>query len=158
MSIAKFHLREPKNEPYLSYAPGTPERDALQAELKKLKSKTIEIPAIIGGKEVKTGNTYDVVCPHNHSHVLAKAHLCGEKEVAMAIEASKKAQKAWAELPWEERAAVFNKAADLIAGRYRNLMNASTMLGQSKTAQQAEIEAAGELCDFSDLTHGTIKN
>lgn len=148
MSIAKFHLREPKNEPYLSYAPGTPEREALQAELKRLKSQTIEIPAIIGGKEFKTGNTYDVVCPHKHGHVLAKAHLCGEKEVAMAIDASKKAQKDWADLPWEERAAVFNKAADLIAGRYRNLMNASTMLGQSKTAQQAEIEAAGELCDF----------
>ena len=148
MSQATFHLREPKNEPYLSFAPGTPERNALQKELKRLKSETIEIPAIIGGKEVKTGRLLDVVCPHNHGHVLAKAHLCGEKEVAMAIEAAKKAQATWAALPWEERAAVFNKAADLVSGPYRMLMNASTMLGQSKTAHQAEIEAAGELADF----------
>lgn len=148
MSLAYFKVEEPKNEPYLSYAPGTSERDALQAELKRLGSEKIEIPAIIGGKEVKTGRTYDVVCPHDHKHVLATAHLCGEKEVAMAVEAANNARKEWAALPWEQRAAVFKKAADLITGPYRNLMNASTMLGQSKTAQQAEIEAVGELADF----------
>lgn len=148
VSQATFHLRQPANEPYLSYAPGTPEREALQAELKRLKAETIEIPAIIGGKEVRTGRMYKVVCPHDHQHVLANAHLCGEAEVKMAIEAASKAKAAWAALPWEERSAVFNKAADLITGPYRMRMNASTMLGQSKTAHQAEIEAAGELADF----------
>lgn len=148
MSQAIFKVEEPKNEPYLSYAPGTPERESLKKELELLKSEVIEIPAIIGGKEVKTDRTYDVVCPHNHKHKLATAYLCGEKEVKMAIDAALEARETWANLPWEERAAVFNKAADLVTGPYRELMNGSTMLGQSKTAQQADIEAAGELADF----------
>ena len=148
MSQATFFVKEPSNEPYFTFAPGTPERAALAAELERLKAEPIEIPAIIGGKPVKTGRIYEVVCPHDHGHVLARAHLCGENEVAMAVEAAAHARKGWAALPWEERMAVFSKAADLVAGPWRMTMNASTMLGQSKTAHQAEIEAAGELCDF----------
>lgn len=148
MSNAYFKIQEPQNEPYHSYAPGTPERERLKKRLEELKSEVIEIPAIIGGKEVRTENTADVVMPHNHGHKLATVHLCGEKEVNMAVEASLKAQKEWAALPWEERVAVFLKAADLVAGSWRDTMNAATMLGQSKTPHQAEIEAAGELADF----------
>ncbi len=148
MSNAYFNVQEPKNEPYNSFAPGTPERETLKKRLKELKSEVIEIPAIINGKEVKTGRTADVVMPHNHGHKLATVHLCGEKEVNMAVDAALEAQKEWANLPWEERVAVFQKAADLVTGPWRDTMNASTMLGQSKTPQQAEIEAAGELADF----------
>lgn len=148
MPNAYFNIQQPKNESYNSYAPGTPERESLKKRLKELKSETIEIPAIINGKEVKTGRTADVVIPHNHGHKLATVHFCGEKEVDMAVEAALEAQKEWANLPWEERVAVFQKAADLVTGPWRDTMNASTMLGQSKTPHQAEIEAAGELADF----------
>lgn len=148
MSNAYFNIQEPKNEPYFSYAPGTPERESLKKKLKELKSQVIEIPAIINGKEVRTSDTLDVTMPHNHKHKLATLHLCGEKEVNMAIEASLAAQKKWAAMPWEERVAIFQKAADLVTGPWRDTMNASTMLGQSKTPHQAEIEAAGELADF----------
>lgn len=148
MSNAYFKIQEPQNESYHSFAPGTPERESLKKRLSELKSEVIEIPAIIGGKEVRTGNIADVVMPHNHGHKLATVHLCGEKEVNMAVEASLKAQESWAALPWEERVAVFLKAADLVAGSWRDTMNAATMLGQSKTPHQAEIEAAGELADF----------
>lgn len=148
MANAYFRVQEPANEPYLSYAPGTPEREILKEKCKELKSKEIEIPAIINGKEVKTGRTADVVMPHNHGHKLATVHLCGEKEVAMAVEAALEARKKWADMPWEERVSIFQKAADLVTGPWRATMNASTMLGQSKTPQQAEIEAAGELADF----------
>lgn len=148
MANAYFRVQEPANEPYLSFAPGTPEREILKDKCKELKSNEIEIPAIINGKEVKTGRTADVVMPHNHGHKLATVHLCGEKEVAMAIEAALEARKKWAEMPWEERISIFQKAADLVTGPWRATMNASTMLGQSKTPQQAEIEAAGELADF----------
>src|SRR5690554_6738448 len=101
MSNAYFKIQEPQNEPYHSFAPGTPERKSLKKRLGQLKSEVIEIPAIIGGKEVKTSNTADVVMPHNHGHKLATVHLCGEKEVNMAVEASLEAQKEWAALPWE---------------------------------------------------------
>ncbi|MFO7822189.1 MAG: L-glutamate gamma-semialdehyde dehydrogenase, partial [Lentisphaeria bacterium] len=148
MSQAIFKVEEPHNEPYKSYAPGTPERESLKAKLTELKSREIEIPAIIGGKEIKTDRTCDVVCPHDHRHKLATAYLCGKEESELAIKTALEAREKWANLPWEERAAVFNKAADLVTGPYRDLMNASTMLGQSKTANQAEIEAAGELADF----------
>ncbi len=148
MSNAYFHIQEPKNEPYLSYAPGTPEREQLKEKLKELKSEAIEIPAIINGQEVYTETRSDVVIPHNRGHKLATLHQCGEKEINMAIEAALEAQKKWAVMPWEERVAIFRRAADLVTGPWRNTMNASTMLGQSKTAHQAEIEAAGELADF----------
>ncbi len=148
MSNAYFYIKEPKNEPYNSFAPGTPERESLKQRLKELRSEVIEIPAIINGQEVRTENTSDVVIPHNHGHKLATLHQCGEKEVNMAIEAALEAQKKWAVMPWEERVAIFQKAADLVTGPWRDTMNASTMLGQSKTPHQAEIEAAGELADF----------
>lgn len=148
MSNAYFNIQEPKNEPYLSYAPGTPEREQLKEKLKELKSEAIEIPAIINGQEVYTEKRSDVVIPHNRGHKLATLHQCGEKEINMAIEAALEAQKKWAVMPWEERVAIFRRAADLVTGPWRFTMNASTMLGQSKTAHQAEIEAAGELADF----------
>lgn len=148
MANAYFNLREPKNEPVYSYAPGTPERKKLKEELERLKSEQVEIPAIIGGKEVKTGRTADVVIPHNHSHKLGTVHLCGEKEVGMAIESALEARKEWAEMPWEHRASIFLKAADLLSGPWRYKMNAATMLGQSKTAYQSEIDAIAELADF----------
>lgn len=148
MANAYFEIREPKNEPVKSYAPGTPEREKLKEELENQKSKVIEIPAIIGGKEVKTGRTEDVTIPHNHSHKLATVHLCGEKEVDMAIESALEARKKWADMPWEHRASIFKKAADLLSGPWRYKMNAATMLGQSKTAYQSEIDAIAELADF----------
>lgn len=148
MANAFFKIQEPENESYHSYAPGTPEREKLREEIDRLKNQEIEIPAIIGGEEVKTDNIQDVVMPHNHQHKLADVYLCGEKEVQMAIEASREARQTWSVMPWEERASVFLKAADLITGPYRYTMNAATMLGQSKTPHQSEIEAVGELADF----------
>lgn len=148
MPNAYFKVQEPKNEPYNSYAPGTPERTLLQQKLIDLKSSEIEIPAIINGEEVKTGRTADVVMPHNHNHKLATVHYCGEKEVKIAIDSALEARKMWAKMPWEERVAIFQRAADLVTGPWRYIMNASTMLGQSKTPYQSEIEAVGELADF----------
>ncbi len=148
MPNAYFNVQEPENEPYNTYAPDTPERSKLKQKLQELKSQEIEIPAIINGKEVKTGRTADVVMPHNYSHKLATVHFCGEKEVKMAIESSLEARRQWAGMPWEERMAIFQRAADLVTGPWRYTMNASTMLGQSKTPQQSEIEAVGELADF----------
>ncbi|MDZ7716118.1 MAG: L-glutamate gamma-semialdehyde dehydrogenase [Balneolaceae bacterium] len=148
MSNAYFNLREPENEPIYSYAPGTHERKELQEELKRQKSKQIEIPAIIGGKEVKTERAADVVIPHDHNHILGTTYLCGQKEVDMAIDAALEARAEWAAMPWQERAAIFMKAADLLAGPWRYKMNAATMLGQSKTAYQSEIDAIAELADF----------
>jgi 1-pyrroline-5-carboxylate dehydrogenase len=148
MSNAYFEIREPQNEPSNSYAPGTPEREKLRAELQRLSSETIEIPAIIGGEEVTTGNTDDVVIPHDHQHKLANVHLCGGEEVEQAIEAALEAHKKWANTPWEKRAAVFLKAADLLTGPWRYTMNAATMLGQSKNCYESEIDAVAELADF----------
>ncbi len=148
MSNAYFEIREPQNEPSNSYAPGTPEREKLRAELQRLSSETIEIPAIIGGEEVTTDNTDDVVIPHDHQHKLANVHLCGEGEVEKAIEAALEAHKKWANTPWEKRVAVFLKAADLLTGPWRYTMNAATMLGQSKNCYEAEIDAVAELADF----------
>lgn len=148
MANAYFEIREPNNEPVKSYAPGTPERKKLKEELKRQKNTQVEIPAIIGGKEVKTGRQADVTIPHNHSHKLGTVHLCGEKEVAMAIESALKARKEWAAMPWEHRVSIFKKAADLLSGPWRYKMNAATMLGQSKTAYQSEIDAVAELADF----------
>lgn len=148
MANAFFEIREPENQSNNSYAPGTAEREKLQKELERLKSQEVEIPAIIGGEVVKTDRQEDVVIPHNHGHKLGNVHLCGEKEVEKAIDASQEARQEWADMPWEERASIFLKAADLIAGPYRYTLNAATMLGQSKTAHQSEIDAIGELTDF----------
>jgi 1-pyrroline-5-carboxylate dehydrogenase len=148
MSNAYFKVPQPVNEPVKSYKPGSPEREELKKKLADLKSKQIEVPIIIGGQEIKTGNTEKMVIPHNHSHVLGVYHKAGKKEVDMAIEAALEARKEWAEMPWEHRVAVFLKIADLLAGPWRATINAATMLGQSKTVYQAEIDAAAELVDF----------
>ena len=139
---------KPQNEPILSYGPGSPEKKTLKAELNRMLSEEIEIPLLIGGKEVRTGNTAKAVCPHDHQHVLATYHQAGQKEVEMAIQASQKAWKEWSEMPWESRAAIFLKAAELLAGPMRASANAATMLNQSKTVFQAEIDSACELIDF----------
>ena len=148
MNNAIPQIPTPENEPVLSYAPGSPERSSLQRRLKELKNEQVEIPAFIGGEEVRTGNTAEVRMPHDHQHVLAKVHKCGSDEVERAIEASLEARKKWARMPWTERAAIFLRAADLLAGSWRDTLNGSTMLGQSKNAYQAEIDAACELIDF----------
>jgi 1-pyrroline-5-carboxylate dehydrogenase len=148
MKNAIFSFPLPANEPVKTYLKGSPEREVLEAELKKQSSQVIEIPLIIGGKEVRTGNTGTVVMPHDHRHVLATYHKAGEKEVQMAIDAAMAAHKEWSELDWTVRATILLKIADLIAGKYRAVINASTMLGQSKNIYQAEIDAACELIDF----------
>ena len=138
----------PTNEPVLSYAPGSPERAELKRALKDLSGRQVEIPLVIGGKDVRTARTGEVVMPHCHRHVLAKTHQAGPKEVEAAIAAARDAWREWSAWGFERRAAVFLKAADLLATRYRPIVNAATMLGQSKTAHQAEIDAACELIDF----------
>ncbi len=148
MSNAYFKVPVPANEPILSYAPGTKERAEIKAELKKLQEKEIEVPLIIGGKEVRTGNLGEMRVPHNHSKLLGHFHKAGKEEVQMAIDAALKARKEWAEMPWEQRVAVFLKAAELLSGSWRARLNAATMLGQSKTVVQAEIDSACELIDF----------
>ncbi|HXI66010.1 MAG TPA: L-glutamate gamma-semialdehyde dehydrogenase [Gemmatimonadales bacterium] len=138
----------PINEPVLGYAPGAPERAELKRTLKDLSSRQLDIPLIIGGREVRTGTTTDVVMPHCHHHVLAKVHQAGPGEVEAAIAAAREAWREWSAWGFERRAAIFLKAADLLATRHRAIVNAATMLGQSKTAHQAEIDAACELIDF----------
>ncbi len=137
-----------RNEPVLSYAPGTPERAALEAELARQSGEVVDIPLIIGGKEIRTGNTVDVVVPHDHAHVIAKAHVAGEAEIKMAVDAAMTAHATWSKTPWEDRASIFLKAAALLSGPWRQVINAATMLNQSKTCHQAEIDAAAELVDF----------
>jgi 1-pyrroline-5-carboxylate dehydrogenase len=143
-----FTLPEPYNEPIRDYAPGSPERAGLKRRLTELNGQQIDIPMIIGGEEIRTGNTATVVKPHDHDHVLAEYHKGGADEVQKAIDAARDARADWSRTPWEERAAVFLRAADLLAGPWRDTLNAATMLGQSKTAYQAEIDAACELADF----------
>lgn len=138
----------PINEPILSYAPGTPERAELKAELEAQASQVVDIPLIINGEEVRTGNTIDVVMPHSHGHILARAHMAGAAEVRQAIDAANGAHREWSTMRWDDRVSVFLKMADLIAGPYRARLNAATMLGQSKNAYQAEIDAACETIDF----------
>jgi 1-pyrroline-5-carboxylate dehydrogenase len=139
---------KPANEPVKDYAPGSPEREELQRRLRELENDRIEIPSVIGGKDVKTGNTFEAVEPHRKEHVLADVHAAGPEQVEQAVAAAREARHDWARLPWEERAAIFLRAAELLAGPWRATLNAATMLGQSKTAHQAEIDAACELTDF----------
>jgi 1-pyrroline-5-carboxylate dehydrogenase len=141
-------IPQPINEPVLGYAPGAPERAELKRTLKDLSSRQLDIPLIIGGREVRTGTTTDVVMPHCHHHVLAKVHQARPGDVEAAIAASRDAWREWSAWGFERRAAIFLKAADLLATRHRAIVNAATMLGQSKTAHQAEIDAACELIDF----------
>jgi 1-pyrroline-5-carboxylate dehydrogenase len=138
----------PVNEPVRSYAPGTPERRELKEHLARLASERIEIPLIIGGREVRTGDTCEAVMPHCHHHVLGVWHRAGQKEVREAIEAAAVAHREWSSWPWEDRAAVFLKAAELLSSGWRPVLNGATMLCQSKTVHQAEIDSACELIDF----------
>ncbi len=146
--MSSYRTPAPRNEPVLNYAPGSPERTALKAALTKMSGETIEIPVVIGGQEFRTGRTIDVVSPHQHSRVLAKAHLADPALITKAVDNATAAQREWAAMPFADRAAVFLKAADLLAGPWRQVVNAATMLGQSKTAYQAEIDSACELIDF----------
>ena len=138
----------PVNEPVRSYAPGSPERAALKARLESMASERIEIPVIIGGKEYRSGEVGHAVMPHAHGHVLADWHKATKEHVALALDAARDAQREWANWPWEDRAAVLLKAAELLSTTWRATVNAATMLGQSKTAYQAEIDSACELIDF----------
>ena len=138
----------PDNEPILSYAPGSAERAELQAEMDRQMSEVVEIPCVINGEEIFTGNTMTQVIPHKHGHVLANVHLAGPQEMEAACQAAVEAQANWIEMGLEERCAIFEKAADLLATTWRAKANASTMLNQSKTAFQAEIDAVCELVDF----------
>jgi len=148
MNNQLFNFKQPLNEPIYSYAPGTPERAALQAELERQYNQVIEIPLIIGGKEVKTGKMGQVVMPTEHKHVLANYHQVTEKEVKMAIDAAMAAKKQWEEMPWVERASIMMKAAELLSKKYRYLIGAATMLGQGKSPFQAEIDTPCEAIDF----------
>src|SRR5215204_4232722 len=138
----------PQNEPVKGYEAGSPERDELQRQLRRMEGERLDIPIVIGGEDVRTGKTFETVMPHRRQHVLADVHAGGAPEVERAIEAAGDAWKTWARTPWEDRATVFLRAAELLAGPYRQVLNAATMLGQSKTAHQAEIDAACELTDF----------
>src|SRR5262245_36465344 len=151
-TIAAFNGRRrvppPVNEPIRSYAPGSPERASLKARLKQMASEKIDMPLIIGGKEVKTGACGRAVMPHDHAHVLGDYHKATEKHVLLAVEAAQKAQKEWASWSFGDRASVMLKAAELLTTSWRDTINAATMLGQSKTAFQAEIDSACEIVDF----------
>ena len=138
----------PNNEPILSYEPGSDEKEALLKELNSQMEEVIEIPCIINGEKIYTNNTVTQVIPHNHSHVLANVHLAGKNEIEKACQSAINAQNDWIELGMDKRAAIFEKSAELLAGKWRMKINAATMLNQSKTAFQAEIDAACELIDF----------
>ncbi|HEX8426513.1 L-glutamate gamma-semialdehyde dehydrogenase [Hymenobacter sp.] len=148
MSNAFFNVPTPVNEPVKGYAPNSPERLELLKAIKELKQVQRDIPMYIGGQEVRTGNTKDITPPHDHQHLLGQFHEGDASHVTQAIDAALAARTSWAELPWEHRASIFLKAAELLAGPYRARLNAATMLGQSKNAYQAEIDAACELIDF----------
>ena len=143
-----FRPPAPFNEPVKGYEPGSPERVQLQARLREMQGERVEIPLVIGGEDVKTGETFEAVMPHDRDHVLADVHKGGPGQVERAIAAAREAHHDWSRLPWEERAAVFLRASELLAGPWRSTINAATMLNQSKTAHQAEIDAACELIDF----------
>jgi 1-pyrroline-5-carboxylate dehydrogenase len=148
MNNAIFNFEEPKNEKILCYNPNSSERTELVKEIEKIQSTEIEIPLIIGGKEIRTGKLGKVVMPHDHHHVLATYHMATEKEIKMAIDAALEAHKLWSNIEWTVRASILVKAAELLSIRHRYLINAATMLGQSKNVYQAEIDSACETIDF----------
>jgi 1-pyrroline-5-carboxylate dehydrogenase len=147
-SHALFRAPPARNEPVRDYVPGSPERAALQLRLEQMRGERVEIPAVIGGRDVSTAETKPAVMPHDKEHVLADVHQAGPEHVQQAVDAAAAAWEDWSRWPWEDRAAVFLRAAELLSGPWRDTMNAATMLGQSKTAHQAEIDAACELTDF----------
>ncbi|MEA3445750.1 MAG: L-glutamate gamma-semialdehyde dehydrogenase [Bacteroidota bacterium] len=148
MNNAIFNFKEPQNEPMQSYLKNSKERELLIQELEKQSKQKIEIPLIIGGKEIYTGNVGEIVMPHKHKHVLAKYHKARQEDVKNAIDAALEAKEQWLELYWVERASIMFKAAELISKKYRYVLNAATMLGQNKNVYQAEIDAACETIDF----------
>jgi 1-pyrroline-5-carboxylate dehydrogenase len=148
MNNAIYNFREPKNEPVLSYMPGSRERTLLEEELARQKAMVVDIPLIIGGREIRTGKTGMIVMPTDHQHTLATYHMATEKEALLAVEAALDAKKAWMKISWMERASVMIKAAELLSKKFRFAINASTMLGQGKNAYQAEIDAACEVIDY----------
>ena len=148
MKKLDFSIKEAVNEPIKDYLPGSEEKASLKAKLEELSSTTFDIPIIINGQEIRTGNTENCVMPHNHKHILATYHKAGEAEINMAIDGLLGAWESWSKTPLQERISIFHKMADLLQGTYRDLINASTMLGQSKNVFQAEIDAACELIDF----------
>lgn len=148
MNNSLVQVPPPKNEPVLSYAPGSPEKKTLKEQLQTMAGQKIEIPLFIGGREVRGGKKAPCILPHDHQHVIAEYHLADAEKVQQAIDAALAAQPAWAAMDWAERAAIFLRAAELLAGRYRAVLNAATMLNQSKTVYQAEIDSACELIDF----------
>jgi 1-pyrroline-5-carboxylate dehydrogenase len=143
-----IRIPTPVNEPVKAYAPGSPEKASLKKKLAEMLATEIEIPLIIGGKEIRTGKTAKAVCPFDHKHVLATYHKAEAKEVDLAVAASQEAWKTWSEMRWEDRASIFLKAGELLAGPWRDTLNAATMLNQGKTVHQAEIDAACEMIDF----------
>src|ERR687897_848952 len=143
-----FHPPAPTNEPVLNYAPGSPERAEVKRRLDEMRGQQLEIPLVIGGEEVKTGSTFEAVEPHDKKNILAEVHKGGPAEVERAVKAAGEAWEDWHRWPWEERAAVFLRAAELLSGPWRSTLVAATMLNQSKTAHQAEIDAAAETIDF----------
>ncbi|MBC9796566.1 L-glutamate gamma-semialdehyde dehydrogenase [Sinomicrobium weinanense] len=143
-----FHVPVAVNEPVKSYAPGSPEREEVLNQYKAYFNGSVDIPIYIGGEEIRTGNTRSIAPPHDHQHIVGQYHLAEKSHIEKAIATALEARKKWAALPWEQRAAVFLRAADLIAGPYRAKMNAATMLGQSKNIYQAEIDSACEIVDF----------
>ncbi len=147
MANAYFTIERPDNDAFRAYLPGSKERKELKEELERQSSQVVKIPLIIGGKEIFTEKTFKVTMPHDHGHVIAECSVAGEKELNMAVDAALEAKRAWEDMPWEHRSAIFLKAADMITGSYRKVLNAATMLGQSKTVFQAEIDIA-ELADF----------
>src|SRR5688572_6337966 len=148
MHDAIVSVPDPVNEPVLAYAPGSPERARLKAALGAIEKEVVEIPCIVGGQRVLTGKVREVTMPHRHRHVVARFHAATEEVAERAILAALDARREWTSMRWEARAAVLLRAAELLAGPWRARMNAATMHGQSKTAHQAEIDAACELIDF----------
>ena len=143
-----FHIPQPANEPCLQYSPGSGERVELKARLKEMLSGQVEVPMIIGGKEVHSGNLADIRCPHDHRHILGRYHQADASFVTKAVDAAEKTKSQWGQMPWESRAVVLLKAAELLAGKYRQTLNAATMLNMSKTPHQSEVDVACELIDF----------
>ena len=143
-----FHVPTAINEPVKSYAPGTPERETVSAQYKEYFGGNVDVPMYIGAEEVRTGNTRNMTPPHDHQHVVGQYHLAEKSHAENAIASALEARKEWSQMPWEQRAAIFLRAAELVAGPYRAKINAATMIAQSKTIHQAEIDAACEYIDF----------
>ena len=143
-----FNVPVAVNEPVKSYAPGSPEREAVSEAYKAMFNSKVEVPLYINGKDIKTGNTRTMSPPHDHKHIVGEYHLAEKSHVEDAISTALEARKEWSQMPWEQRAGIFLKAAELIAGPYRAKINAATMIAQSKTVHQAEIDASCEFIDF----------